>query len=131
MNIINEKIEHDVFGEGTVISREDGRINIQFSEQYGIKQFLYPDAFEKHLRLYNHDVELSVLEELHDKQAQIEAERLRKQQKQEQEEADRIKVLKKSEHIVRKKKSTTKSKTSKQKSINDVKVSEKAEDSEK
>lgn len=129
MNILNEQIQHIAFGEGKVISYENGRISIQFSEQYGIKQFIYPDAFEEYLKMCNPDFQLSVLENLHDKRARIEAERLRIQQ--EQEEADRIMALERSKLIAEKKRSVPKSKTSKRKSKVDAVISEKAEDSPK
>jgi len=128
MDIVNERIQHSVFGEGMVISNGNGRLSIQFSEPYGIKQFLYPDAFEKYLKLYNSDLELSVLEDLHKKQAQIEADRLRKQQ--EQEEADRIMALERLKHTTVKKKPAPKRKTSKQKKESDLNVSEISEDNE-
>lgn len=95
MTLINEKIDHIVFGEGMVIGQNDGRLTIQFSEQYGIKQFMYPDAFEKHLKLFNEDLEQSILKELNDKQQKIEAERLLKLQQREQEELERKMALKK------------------------------------
>lgn len=122
MNIVNEQIQHIVFGEGTVISHENGRLSIQFPEQYGIKQFLYPDAFEKYLKLYNSDLQLSVMEELYDKQAQVEAERLRKQQ--EQEEANRIIELERSKQAALKRKSASKNKIPKLKSKRNSAVSE-------
>lgn len=115
MNIVNEQVEHSLFGQGKVISQEDGCLSIQFSEQYGIKQFLYPDAFEKYLKLCNHDVELSVQEELQEKQMKLQAEKLLKQQ----EDAERAKVLDESKRAVRKKKPVRK-----------IKKEVKAEDSE-
>lgn len=111
MNIVNERIRHILFGEGKVIGQEEGRVSIQFYEQYGEKQFLYPDAFEKYLKLYNSDIEMSVLEELHDKQARIEAEELRKQQ--EYEATAKSKALENSKLAVQKKKSPSKSRVTK------------------
>lgn len=113
MRIVNERIQHIVFGEGTIISHVDDRLSIQFSERYGIKQFFYPDAFEKYLRMNNPDLEFSVLKDLHDKQLRIEAERLRIEQ--EEEEANRIMMLERSQLAAQKKKSTPKSKVPKQK----------------
>lgn len=114
MNIVNELIQHITFGEGSVISYENGRLSIRFSEQYGIKQFIYPDAFEKFLKMCDPDLELSVLKDLHDMQAQIEAQRLLIQQ--EEEEANRVMALERSKLAATKKKSVPKSKASKQKS---------------
>lgn len=126
MNIVNKRIGHIQFGEGKVIDQEEGRISIQFSEQYGTKQFLYPEAFEKYLKLYDSAIEMYVMEELHDKQAQIEAEELRKQQEYE---ADaKTRALENSKLAMQKKKSSPKSKVSKQKIISDLTVSDKSED---
>jgi hypothetical protein len=111
MNIVNEKIRHILFGEGKVISQEEGRISIQFHEQYGEKQFIYPDAFEKYLKLYDSDLEMSVLEKLHDKQAQIEEEELQKQQQYE--EAAKSKALENLKLAAKKKKSSSKSRVTK------------------
>ncbi|MEA4847542.1 MAG: hypothetical protein VB106_09960 [Clostridiaceae bacterium] len=107
MNIVNEQVKHILYGDGKVICQETDYLSVQFSEQYGIKKFLYPDAFEKFLKMYNHDIEMYVLDELHDKQARIEAEELRKQQEYE----DTVKkLLEKPKLAVSKKKSPTKSK---------------------
>lgn len=80
MKLINKKINHVLFGDGKVISQEAQRITVQFSEQYGTKQFIYPDAFDKYLKLPNADLEIAVMEELHSRQIQIKEERERSQQ---------------------------------------------------
>lgn len=95
MVLWNEKVSHRVFGQGVVVDQNDEKLTIQFSDRYGIKQFIYPDAFQRYLKLLNDDLESSVLKELDDKKKQIEAERLMKKQKREQEENDRRMALKK------------------------------------
>jgi hypothetical protein len=111
MNILNEKIQHKTFGEGTVINQDTSKISIAFREQYGVKQFIYPDAFEEFLKLNNSDLESSVVQELHEKQAHIEAKRLQKHQ---EDEVNRLRAL----ELIKtpKKKLATKSRTSRAKS---------------
>lgn len=108
MNVVNEQIRHILFGDGKVIYHEADILSIQFSEQYGVKKFLYPDAFEKYLKLQNSKIERWVLMELHDKQARIEEEELKKQQEYEQ--TIKHKALEKSKRAATKKKSSSKSK---------------------
>lgn len=107
MNILNEQIRHTLYGDGKVIFHEEGVLSIQFSEQYGIKKFIYPDAFEKYLKLNNSDIEVFVLKELNDKKAWIEEEKLRKLQEYE----DTVNAMKKSKPAAPKKRSTKKAKT--------------------
>lgn len=127
MNLANEQIRHILYGDGKVICQEGDYLSIQFSEKYGIKKFLYPDAFQKYLKMHNHDIEMYVLEELYDKQARIEAEELRKQQ--EYEETDK-KLLGKPKSAVSRKKSPTKSKGLKQKDKSDLSIAEKMEEND-
>jgi hypothetical protein len=128
MNLVKEKIRHTLFGDGKVISQEADILSIQFSEQYGIKKFVYPDAFEKYLKLNNHEIEISVLKNLHDKKAQIEAEELRK--KQENEDAAKSKELERIELAAHKKKAPSRSKVAKKKMESDLAVSENSEKNE-
>lgn len=49
MNLINEEITHNVFGEGSIVEQEGSIITVDFNEE--IKKFVYPDAFEKFITL--------------------------------------------------------------------------------
>lgn len=53
MDLINETVEHPVFGTGKVIHHDAKRITIQFAKEIGIKLFVYPDAFDKYLKMCN------------------------------------------------------------------------------
>ena len=117
MNIINEQIEHLQFGNGKVIGQETDTLSVQFSEQYGVKQFLYPDAFENFLKLSDSKVEVSVMKELHDKQARAEAEKLRK--KQEYASSVENILLEKARLAAEKKKPSTRSKVTKTKIVSE------------
>jgi hypothetical protein len=110
MNIINEKIGHNLFGEGKVIGREANVLSVQFSGQVGVKKFIYPDVFEKYLKLHNPDIEIVVRQDLRSKQALIEAEEL--SVRQEAEEAAKRLVLERSRFAAPRKKSLPKSKVS-------------------
>ena len=128
MNIVNKQIKHILYGEGQIINQEANVLSIQFSEQYGTKKFIYPDAFEKYLKLSDSDIESTVLEELHDKQAQTVAEELQKQQ--EYEEFVKSRELERSNLAAHKKKPSSKSKVPKQKFKSDLSVSEESEENE-
>ncbi len=80
MKIINKKVQHIVFGEGKVVSQETERITVQFSEQYGVKRFIYPDVFGKYMKLTNADLETAVGEELLSKLVQMKEEKEKKEQ---------------------------------------------------
>jgi len=72
LDLTNELITHPVFGKGKVISQENTRITIQFAKEIGIKQFIYPDAFEKFLNMCNLAAAQSLLADLSSKKQQIE-----------------------------------------------------------
>ena len=105
MKIINKEVKHARFGEGEVVSQEEQRISVKFSEQYGTKQFVYPDAFGKYLKLDDAKLEKAIMEELHSKQGQIKVEKVRIQKQYEE-----IKANEKLKLEVEKKKTTRKSK---------------------
>ncbi|MDD2300538.1 MAG: hypothetical protein PHU69_13005 [Fermentimonas sp.] len=84
MDLTNELVEHPVFGTGKVISQDDRRITIQFSEETGEKRFIYPDAFEKYLKMCNPAAAQKVLEDLRAK-----TERIQEQQRKEEEAAQK------------------------------------------
>ena len=105
MKLINKKLKHAVFGDGKVVSQEAQRITVQFSEQYGKKQFVYPDAFSKYLKLYDADLEVPVMEEIHSKQVQIDDDKERRQQLYEEKKAsEKLSLEKEKKKVVRKKK---------------------------
>ena len=83
MDLTNELVEHPVFGTGRVIIQDKQRINIQFSRETAIKRFIYPDAFEQFLSMYNPVAAQMVLADLAAKKERIE-EQQRKEQEAEQ-----------------------------------------------
>lgn len=79
VNLVNEKVEHIKFGLGVITELKDHRIYVKFqNNRLGVKEFLYPEAFEKFLKAENPKVGSSAKEELRIKQYQISKERERK-----------------------------------------------------
>lgn len=51
MNLINKKVTHKLFGMGSVVKHNDSSIEIHFETEK--KKFVFPDVFEKHLKLHD------------------------------------------------------------------------------
>jgi len=49
MNLIDKEVTHKRFGKGSVVRHNDSLIEIHFATEN--KKFVFPDAFEKHLKL--------------------------------------------------------------------------------
>ncbi|MBU3142387.1 hypothetical protein [Clostridium sp. CF012] len=92
MNIVNERVEHIIFGFGVITEIENNKIWVQFQDNIGRKVFLYPEAFEKFLKAVNSAVESNALEECHRKQEQIEEERKEKERVVAEEKEEKVKL---------------------------------------
>ena len=53
MNVVNEQVHHSKFGAGTVVNQTENVVEVEFCEEYGLKKFVYPSAFDGHLTLCN------------------------------------------------------------------------------
>lgn len=62
MNLINMKVKHKVFGEGTIINKENSYITIKFSNEE--KKFIYPNAFDGYLTADNIDINNKIKDEI-------------------------------------------------------------------
>ena len=102
---MNNKIRHTDFGDGMVVNQEADRITVRFSEQYGEKKFVYPNAFSQYLKLYDADLEAIVMKELTAKLSLIKQEKEDRQQRYEEN-----LVSEKLQHDIEKKKETKKKK---------------------
>lgn len=80
MGILNAKVTHNAFGTGLVSAFEGGVITICFFD-HGEKKFIYPDAFDKFLKMCDPALEAIVSADLSSKTAEIEAEKARLEQK--------------------------------------------------
>jgi hypothetical protein len=84
--MVNERVEHIMFGLGIVTEAKDSKIWVKFEEPIGIKLFQYPDAFDNYLKALNPEAAdsiLVILEELHRKQELIELELEKKEKERE------------------------------------------------
>jgi len=54
MNLLNEKVTHNVFGTGKIVNQDESFITIDFNED--IKKFVYPDAFGTFIALKDREV---------------------------------------------------------------------------
>ena len=85
MNLLNQNIKHTAFGDGQIIKQEENRVSIQFADQESVKKFVYPDAFETHLKLSNEALANEMQQEFEKKRMVAVAEKARKQQEYEDE----------------------------------------------
>ena len=83
MDIINEKVLHRIFGEGTIKElNEKGIMLITFGDTE--KKFLYPSSFESFLRFKNENIQKEV-----EKEIQIQKQEEQEKQRRETEEKER------------------------------------------
>lgn len=75
MNVQNEEILHKEFGVGTIVKQTATTVTVQFGDQHGVKNFLYPSAFESYLELRNPGLKEQMSDELRLYQVRIEKER--------------------------------------------------------
>jgi hypothetical protein len=97
MNLINEEITHKVFGVGSIVEQNESIITIDFNDF--IKKFIYPDAFEKFIKLNDRNTAKS-LQKIFAKEAmkrealEREEEAIRTQRALEQQRREKLKSLK-------------------------------------
>lgn len=51
MDLINKKVTHERFGEGTIVKHNESTVEIHFESEN--KMFVFPDGFGKHLKLHD------------------------------------------------------------------------------
>lgn len=108
MELTNKQVMHKSFGIGEIVNKdsESNILSIQFSDDSGIKQFVYPDAFDKYLKICDSSIEGLVLNDLNIRKAEIEAEIVKKQQLRDEE--IKQKALEQIELLAQKKKKAPK-----------------------
>lgn len=87
LNLINEGITHNVFGEGSVIEQEDSIITIAFEDD--TKKFVYPDAFEHFITLNDPSTAKSLEKMITKKELQEAALEEKREEERRQQELDR------------------------------------------
>ncbi|HHY09835.1 MAG TPA: malate synthase [Firmicutes bacterium] len=81
MNLLNEAVKHESFGEGNVVEYTDSYIKVRFP--LGEKKFVFPDAFGIHLTLLDEKI-ASRVEAIKQK---VEEKRAKKEKKRQKERA--------------------------------------------
>lgn len=79
MELLNEQVTHLIFGEGKIVSLENGFVSIAFSGAAGLKKFCYPSAFGNYLTMCKPEAQALVLTDLHALETQIAEERAEKE----------------------------------------------------
>lgn len=97
MNLINEEITHKVFGIGSIVDHDESIITIDFNDY--IKKFIYPDAFEKFIKLNDRNTAKSLQkifakEEMKKEALERKGEEVKAQQALEQQRREKLKNLK-------------------------------------
>lgn len=79
MDLINQKITHKVFGEGSIVSHDDSLITVDFNNE--TKVFVYPDAIGDFITLKDEELAQSMKKVV--RQLKSEEEELKKEEKEE------------------------------------------------
>lgn len=80
MNLIHEQVRHRQLGIGIIIEQAEKIITVKFSDEYGIKRFEYPLAFDKYLVFCNAGLQEKIRDEVRLITEQIETERKHKEE---------------------------------------------------
>ncbi len=91
MNVLHEQVRHRQFGIGNITEQTERLITVEFSEEYGIKLFQYPLAFEQYLMFCDAGLQDIIHAKAHLMAEQIEAERKRKEEEYQRQEEERKK----------------------------------------
>lgn len=111
MNLLNEKAKHTKFGTGVIKSLENDVIRIQFDEAIGEKAFVYPDSFEKFLKIENASLKKEIKNDLKARMEQKELEKERQRMESERQEKERREALEKDKPKSRGRKTGTSAKS--------------------
>lgn len=109
MNLMHEKVQHRVFHTGMVVSQTENNIEVEFGPEYGVKKFMYPNAFENFLMLEKSASQLEINAEIARMHDRLEALRKQHEEQELQREEERQALLKQQKTAVRKKRTTVKS----------------------
>ena len=87
MELLNQPVKHEVFGEGSVVELTDSYIEVDFPD--GKKKFVFPDALGEHLFLQDEKVaaemetlKKKIMKERHKEEEELERQRLEEFEKQ-------------------------------------------------
>jgi len=87
VELLNQPVKHEVFGEGSVVELTDSYIEVDFPD--GKKKFVFPDALGEHLFLQDEKVaaemetlKKKIMKERHKEEEELERQRLEEFEKQ-------------------------------------------------
>lgn len=87
MDLSFKQVEHIRFGAGTILEQNDGIIKVRFFDSNEEKRFVYPDAFEKFLKMKDPSDTAIISKDLETRIAQVKAEIEDKQRQNEERKA--------------------------------------------
>lgn len=64
MRIMNQKVEHNKFGQGTVFALRDKKVYVAFGKLFGDKFFPYPDVFKEDMHFCDEEIQEEIRYEL-------------------------------------------------------------------
>jgi len=95
-SLVNESVEHIKFGKGVIISEGNFCVDIVFENVVDKKSFLFPDSFEKFMKLKNETLQKECFELAVKKKEAIENEIQEKRRELDRVEQERVELEKKS-----------------------------------
>lgn len=98
MDLLNEQVKHESFGEGSVIGYDDSYVEVRFP--LGVKKFVFPDVFGTYLSLVDPKVAKRVAKIKQDVEKERHAEELRLEKKRAAEAAKQQRLLER-ERLIR------------------------------
>nr|WP_304215060.1 malate synthase [Fredinandcohnia onubensis] len=78
MNLINKKVTHKRFGMGSIVEHNDSSIEIHFESEN--KRFVFPDVFEKHLKMHDQSIANSLEKMIQEKEMERKEEESKKEE---------------------------------------------------
>jgi hypothetical protein len=78
MNLINKKVTHKRFGMGSIVEQNDSSIEIHFESEN--KKFVFPDVFEKHLKMHDKSIANSLEKMIQEKEMERKEEESKKEE---------------------------------------------------
>lgn len=101
MDLINKKVVHGTFGEGNIVNHSGKYLKVDFAK-VGPKKFVYPDVFQKYMKLVDQEVANVVDDKIEEVKKQREEEESQLQREREIEE-ERRDILRRERAIKNKK----------------------------
>ncbi|MDR1539538.1 MAG: hypothetical protein LBU32_16365 [Clostridiales bacterium] len=115
MNLIHEELRHQHFGAGEVIEQTPTAISVKFSDEFGVRKFLYPSAFESFLDLSNPEAKEIISEEIRLMHEKTESERIHRKEAYDSQREEEQKVIAEQKKATAKKRAPSKASVAKAK----------------